>query len=97
MRRRTRGQIVDGQSVDLAIQYIDGPLFSGSDDENVACGRCDRTLLLGVARENAWTAVRTVMGIPDPHAGTAAAGRPHPVFIECDCGAMNRIWPIVPG
>lgn len=95
-RRKTRGQIVEDAGDEAVFGVDEGPLLSGDENENVLCGRCDRTLLLGVARENAWRALRSTMGLADPHAGTAAADRPYPVYVECDCGATNRIWPIIP-
>lgn len=71
-----------------------GPTFSGEDDEDLLCGRCRRTLCLGLRRDHAADAVRSAMKFGPPR--TAADRRPFPVVIQCDCGAVNRVWPVVP-
>lgn len=74
----------------------DGPALSGGDNETVICGRCERTLLLGISPKHASAAIRRAFGLAIPNVGTAVEGRPDPAYVQCDCDAMNRVWPLNP-
>lgn len=71
------------------------PLLSGSDADDLICYRCEQTLLLGLTRENACRAALEEWDLFE-NDGTAAALRPFPFVILCDCGAYNRVWPLIP-
>lgn len=98
-RRKIRCELADeiGQE-DTCFDISDGegPFLSGDGPEDLLCGRCDRTILLGLSRQDACTKLVTDHGANRHLAGTAAALRPFPLVVECDCGAQNRLWPIVP-
>lgn len=95
-RKRTRLQVVpEIGDEDIIFEVAEeGPFAIGSAPESLICGRCERTLFLGFSRESL---VATVLAMPrHPKARTAAAKRPFPFVIVCDCGAINRCWPIIP-
>lgn len=96
--RKSRGQLIaEPEDEDTCLCVPDeGPLLTGEEKASVVCGRCERTLLLGVSREGACAAIRDNYGAWPGAKGTAAENRPFPLVIECDCGAMNRIWPVIP-
>jgi hypothetical protein len=95
-RKKSRLQLVD-EPGDEDLQLVasdEGPFCSGEEPEDLICGRCDRTLFLGLSRDGV---IATVWSASlDPHSRTAAFGRPFPLVIDCDCGAINRVWPVIP-
>ena len=79
----------------------EGPTFSGDDDEDLICCRCDRLLVRGIRRDAVCGVLKRDADTrrkPEdiPNRGTAVENRPFPLLIQCDCGTFNRIWPIIP-
>jgi hypothetical protein len=81
----------------------EGPYLSGDGDTDLLCGRCDQTLVRGIGREDVCgvymrliNAMRVAQGLGIYNSGTAVENRPFPLVAHCDCGAINRVWPIIP-
>jgi hypothetical protein len=60
----------------------------GTINEDLVCGRCQRTLFMALSREDVFPALaREGLDFRDRH------GRRHPIVACCDCGAYNLVWP----
>ena len=79
------------QGAELGIVCSGDPIFTGDGtiDIDLVCGRCHRTLFLALDRDGVFAEYEK-HGIP-----LTSHGRKLPLVAICDCGAVNRVWPIV--
>ena len=91
-RRKTHLKLTMFSEEDTGLVCTDGPIFSGKaeTDEDLLCGRCHRTLFLAMTRQDVCVELRR--GMPT-RLNPALAQRNFPLVAECDCGAINRVWP----
>jgi hypothetical protein len=90
-RRKTHLAVIEGPEEDEIEFVCDGnPISSGTENEDLLCGRCHRTLFLGFSREGLLDAITKDLG----PTRTAADKRRYPLAVQCDCGAHNRVWPV---
>jgi len=93
-RRKIHLPLTEMENEDIGFECPEsGPILSGDGtaDEDLVCGRCERTLFLALTRDDLYEAL--VKGF----ALTKTRGRRFPLVAICDCGAINRVWPLIPG
>lgn len=93
-RRKTRLPLTEIGEEDIGFVCEGTPIFSGTADEDLLCGRCHRTLFLAFTRDDLFAELQKLR--PANAKRTAVSNRRHPIVAECDCGAINRVWPVIP-
>jgi hypothetical protein len=91
-RRKIHLQLTEEGDEDVVFGCDGTPIFSGTADEDLICGRCHRTLFLALSRNDLFALIAKTF---PPAAKTAVTGRPFPLVAICDCGAVNRVWPVI--
>jgi hypothetical protein len=91
-RRKTHLPLMDELEEDyIGIEYEGHPIASGTENEDLICGRCHTTLFLGLSRNGIFEYLAKESPPKRPRAGHAR--QQFPLAAICDCGAVNRVWP----
>jgi hypothetical protein len=93
-RRKIHLPLTEAYEDDLGFECTGTPIFFGTANEDLVCGRCHRTLFLGFTRDDLFAAIAKMRSPNAPR--TAVSDRRPPLIAICDCGAINRVWPIIP-
>jgi len=93
-RRKTHLPLTEWYDDDIGLECTGTPIFSGTADEDLLCGRCHRTLFLAFTRDDLFDAITKMSPPGTPR--TAVSNRRSAIVAVCDCGALNRVWPIIP-